>query len=208
MSLRSESLVFIDTQLVWMTCGVDAGYQLLLAPPTTGTPWVDLLEQAFPKFELAGDTLRSAKVSYDGGQALAVAFVDPVHRDASSRPIKHFMLWLDINEAAFQKVQQLAIPALLQQLEPAFAVIRQASRYASEQEICRAAQEKQRERNIHLNFSAKNSAPKAKAKSVLQEQNLEGDDEALAMPRWLLSLLIMIVVAAIAAALWITTAHQ
>lgn len=206
MSLRSDSLIFIDTQLVWMTCGVDAGYQLLLAPSTSGTPWVDLLEQAFPKFELAGDTLRSAKVAYDGGQALAVAFVDPVHHDASSRPIKHFMLWLDVNEAAYPKVQQLAIPALLQQLEPAFAVIRQASRYASEQEICRAAQEKQRERNIHLNFTAKNPAPKPKAKSLLQEQQLESDDdEALAMPRWLLSLLIMIVLGAITAALWLST---
>jgi hypothetical protein len=210
MSLRPESLIFIDTQLVWMTCGVDAGYQLLLAPPTTGTPWVDLIEQAFPNFELGSESLRSATVAYESGQALAVAFFDPVHRDASSRPIKHFMLWLDANDAALQKVQQLAIPPLLQQLEPAFAVILQASRYASEQEICRAAKEKQRERNLRLTFTAKKPSSKPKAKPVMiQGQDLDSDDkEALVMPRWLLTLLILSVVSAIAAALWLSTVQQ
>ena len=36
MSPRPESIIFIDKQLVWMTCGVEVGYQVLLAPRTSG----------------------------------------------------------------------------------------------------------------------------------------------------------------------------
>jgi len=204
MSLRPESTLFIDTQLVWMTCGVEAGYQLLLAPPTQGTGWAELLEQAFPNFELGNnEPLKSAQVAYEGGRALAVAFFDPTHRDASSRPIKHFMLWLEADEAAFQKIQQLSIPTLLQQLEPAFLVLRQASRYASEQEICRAAQTKQSERYLGLNFSAKKIANKTKTNIKIDTTNPSADDEALSLPQWLLWLIGMIILTATASSIWL-----
>ena len=51
MSPRPESVIFIDKQLVWMTCGVEVGYQVLLAPRTSGIVWLDVIEQAFPHFE-------------------------------------------------------------------------------------------------------------------------------------------------------------
>ena len=40
MSPRPESVIFIDKQLVWMTCGVEVGYQVLLAPRTSGVEWL------------------------------------------------------------------------------------------------------------------------------------------------------------------------
>ena len=77
MSPRPESVIFIDKQLVWMTCGVEVGYQVLLAPRTSGVEWLDVLEQAFPHFEIGGQQLRAAEVTYEGGRAMAVAFFDP-----------------------------------------------------------------------------------------------------------------------------------
>ena len=146
MSPRPESIIFIDKQLVWMTCGVEVGYQVLLAPRTSGIVWLDVIEQAFPHFEIGGQQLRAMEVTYENGRAMAVAFFDPTHCDSSSRPIKHFMLWLDADPIVFDKATAVLIPELMRQLAPAFSVILTASRYISESDICRQAWEKQKER--------------------------------------------------------------
>ncbi|PTQ89054.1 hypothetical protein [Agitococcus lubricus] len=208
MSARTENIA-LDTQLVWMTCGVDAGYQVLLAPPAIGKTWVDLLEGAFPNFEIGGHGLRHVEINYEGGKALALAFFDPHHCDASSRPIKHFMLLLGVSENVFKKAQQLSIPLLLQQLEPAFMVICKASRYSSEQEICRTANEQQTHRNIRLEFSAKNAQPSPKSVKNPTKTNMpalltetEQSTEALFMPTWLIWLFAIVIMVGVATGIW------
>lgn len=205
MSSRGENIA-IDTQLVWMTCGVDAGYQILLAPPEIGRGWIDLLEGAFPNFEIGGPGLRTVEINYEGGQALALAFFDPQHCDASSRPIKHFMLLLGVSETVYKKAQQLSLPSLLEQLAPAFEVICRASRYASEQEICKSAQEKQTHRNLRLEFGGKNvPAKKAVAKpsvGVVLDASPNEEQEALRMPVWLIWLFVLVIVGAVIAGVW------
>ena len=208
-----ENLV-IDTQLVWMTCGIDAGYQIVLAPPALSKTWVDLLEGAFPNFEVGDSALKTVEINYEGGKALALAFFDPVLCDASSRPIKHFMLLLGMNDAVFKKAHLLLVAPLLQQLKPAFEVICQASCYTSEQEIMRLAQHQQSERNIRLEFQSKIAALKSGTKAKTNNTNTKintkellqalannpqpNDDEALAMPLWLKwAFLVVIVVAVI-----------
>lgn len=207
--------VVIDTQLVWMTCGIDAGYQILLAPPALSKTWVDLLEGAFSNFEVGDSSLKTVEINYEGGKALALAFFDPVLCDASSRPIKHFMLLLGMNDAVFKKAHLLLVAPLLAQLKPAFDVICQASRYTSEQEIMRLAQHQQSERNIRLGFSSKVAALKlgAKAKTKTNKTNTKintkellqalannpqpTDDEALAMPLWLKWVFLVVIVVAV-----------
>jgi hypothetical protein len=219
-----ENLV-IDTQLVWMTCGIDAGYQILLAPPALSKTWVDLLEGAFPNFEVGDASLKTVEINYEGGKALALAFFDPSLCDASSRPIKHFMLLLGMSDVVFKKAHLLLVAPLLQQLKPAFDVICQASRYTSEQEIMRLAQHQQSERNIRLEFQSKISAlklgsktkvantkvtntnAKINTKELLQElannQQLSNDNEALAMPLWLKWAFTLVILVAILAGIWV-----
>ncbi|MCP5175269.1 MAG: hypothetical protein H6996_09210 [Moraxellaceae bacterium] len=210
--------VVIDTQLVWMTCGIDAGYQILLAPPALGKTWVDLLEGAFPNFEVGDASLKTVEINYEGGKALALAFFDPELCDGSSRPIKHFMLLLGINDAVFKKAPLLLIPPLLKQLKPAFDVICQASRYSSEQEIMRQAQQQQSERNIRLEFASKLSSFKLgnKNKQVTGVQKAvttrdvlppieqqHPQEEALAMPVWLKWAFLVVVLVAMIAGIWV-----
>ena len=209
MSPRPESVIFIDKQLVWMTCGVEVGYQVLLAPRTSGVEWLDVLEQAFPHFEIGGQQLRAAEVTYEGGRAMAVAFFDPSHCDSSSRPIKHFMLWLDVEPMVFDKAATVSVPELMQQLAPAFSVILEASRYISEPDICRQAWEKQSERSLRLAFSGKNTPVKnAGVKSSTVKSNLSmdtlsrNDEEALVFPKKFMVMAIIMVVLAIIAALF------
>lgn len=211
MSQRGENIA-IDTQLVWMTCGVDAGYQILLAPPEIGRGWVDLIEGAFPNFEVGGPGLRAVEINYEGGKALALAFFDPEQCDASSRPIKHFMLLLGVSDTVFKKAQQLALNGILQQLAPAFDVICRASRYSSEQEICKSAQEKQTHRSLRLEFSGKNAqvknAPVKKAATkptvgVVLDAAPNDDQEALRMPVWLMWLFVLVIVGAVIAGVWL-----
>jgi hypothetical protein len=209
MSPRPESVIFIDKQLVWMTCGVEVGYQVLLAPRTSGVEWLDVLEQAFPHFEIGGQQLRAAEVTYEGGRAMAVAFFDPSHCDSSSRPIKHFMLWLDVEPMVFDKAATVSVPELMQQLAPAFSMILDASRYISEPDICRQAWEKQSERSLRLVFSGKNTPVKnAGAKSSTVKSNLSmdalssDDEEALVFPKKFMVMAIVMVVLAIIAALF------
>ena len=209
MSPRPESVIFIDKQLVWMTCGVEVGYQVLLAPRTSGVEWLDVLEQAFPHFEIGGQQLRAAEVTYEGGRAMAVAFFDPCHCDSSSRPIKHFMLWLDVEPMVFDKAATVSVPELMQQLAPAFSVILDASRYISEPDICRQAWEKQSERSLRLAFSGKNTPVKnAGVKSSTVKSNLSmdtlsrNDEEALVFPKKFMVMAIIMVVLAMIAALF------
>ena len=209
MSPRPESVIFIDKQLVWMTCGVEVGYQVLLAPRTSGVEWLDVLEQAFPHFEIGGQQLRAAEVTYEGGRAMAVAFFDPSHCDSSSRPIKHFMLWLDVEPMVFDKAATVSVPELMQQLAPAFSVILDASRYISEPDICRQAWEKQSERSLRLAFSGKNTPVKnAGVKSSTVKSNLSmdtlsrNDEEALVFPKKFMVMAIIMVVLAMIAALF------
>lgn len=209
MSPRPESVIFIDKQLVWMTCGVEVGYQVLLAPRTSGIVWLDVIEQAFPHFEIGGQQLRAAEVTYEGGRAMAVAFFDPSHCDSSSRPIKHFMLWLDVEPMVFDKAATVSVPELMQQLAPAFSVILDASRYISEPDICRQAWEKQRERSLRLAFSGKNTPVKnAGVKSSTVKSNLSmdtlsrNDEEALVFPKKFMVMAIIMVVLAMIAALF------
>lgn len=213
MSPRPESVIFIDKQLVWMTCGVDVGYQVLLAPRTSGIVWLDVLEQAFPHFEIGGQRLRTAEVTYESGRAMAVAFFDPTHCDSSSRPIKHFMLWLDADPIVFDKAANVQIASVMQQLQPAFSVILAASRYETEAEICRQAWAKQTERSLRLDFSGKSVSVKnttAKtastktitAKNSLHLDTLEDDDEeALAFPKKFVVMAIIVVILAMIAAI-------
>jgi len=209
MSPRPESVIFIDKQLVWMTCGVEVGYQVLLAPRTSGVEWLDVLEQAFPHFEIGGQQLRAAEVTYEGGRAMAVAFFDPSHCDSSSRPIKHFMLWLDVEPMVFDKAATVSVPELMQQLAPAFSVILDASRYISEPDICRQAWEKQSERSLRLAFSGKNTPVKntgAKSSTVKSNLSIDAlssdDEEALVFPKKFMVMAIVMVVLAIIAALF------
>jgi hypothetical protein len=209
MSPRPESVIFIDKQLVWMTCGVEVGYQVLLAPRTSGVEWLDVLEQAFPHFEIGGQQLRAAEVTYEGGRAMAVAFFDPSHCDSSSRPIKHFMLWLDVEPMVFDKAATVSVPELMQQLAPAFSVILDASRYISEPDICRQAWEKQSERSLRLAFSGKNTPVKntgAKSSTVKSNLSMDAlssdDEEALVFPKKFMVMAIVMVVLAIIAALF------
>lgn len=213
MSPRPESIIFIDKQLVWMTCGVDVGYQVLLAPRTSGIVWLDVLEQAFPHFEIGGQRLRTAEVTYENGRAMAVAFFDPTHCDSSSRPIKHFMLWLDADPIVFDKAANVQIASVIQQLQPAFSVILAASRYETEAEICRQAWVKQTERSLRLDFSAKvtpvkNSTANTPAiKMPVLRQKLPFDklsddnEEALAFPKKFIVMGAVIVVLVIIAAI-------
>ena len=196
MSPRPESVIFIDKQLVWMTCGVEVGYQVLLAPRTSGIVWLDVIEQAFPHFEIGGQQLRAAEVT-------------PCHCDSSSRPIKHFMLWLDVEPMVFDKAATVSVPELMQQLAPAFSVILEASRYISEPDICRQAWEKQSERSLRLAFSGKNTPVKnAGAKSSTVKSNLpmdtlsSDDEEALVFPKKFMVMAIIMVMLAIIAALF------
>ena len=216
MSPRPESVIFIDKQLVWMTCGVEVGYQVLLAPRTSGVEWLDVLEQAFPHFEIGGQQLRAVEVTYENVRAMAVAFFDPTHCDSSSRPIKHFMLWLDADPIVFDKATAVLIPELMRQLAPAFSVILTASRYISESDICRQAWEKQKERSLRLDFSGKvtpvkNTTTKTSASktSVLKNNSLpldklsdDSEEEALAFPKKFVVMAIIMVVLAIIAALF------
>ena len=205
----------IDTQLVWMTCGIDAGYQILLAPPEGSKSWVDLLEGAFPNFELGGSNLKTVEINYDGNKALALAFFDPELCDASSRPIKHFMLFLGLNESVIKRAPSLLIEPLLQQLAPAFREICRASRYSSEQDIMKLAQNKQTERIINLEFKSKLAAmtsamgkkvesSKMPAKPILS--SIPTDDheqEALFMPAWLKWAFALVILFAVVIGFWV-----
>lgn len=215
MSPRPESIIFIDKQLVWMTCGVEVGYQVLLAPRASGIVWLDVIEQAFPHFEIGGQSLRAVEVTYENGRAMAVAFFDPTHCDSSSRPIKHFMLWLDADPIVFDKATAVLVPELMRQLVPAFSVILTASRYISEADICRQAWEKQKERSLRLDFSGKATpikntpAKTSSSKTSVLKNSLpldklsdESEEEALAFPKKFVVMAIVIVVLAIIAALF------
>ena len=213
MSPRPESIIFIDKQLVWMTCGVDVGYQVLLAPRTSGIVWLDVLEQAFPHFEIGGQRLRTAEVTYENGRAMAVAFFDPTHCDSSSRPIKHFMLWLAADPIVFDKAANVQIASVMQQLQPAFSVILAASRYETEAEICRQAWAKQTERSLRLDFSGKavstknTTAKSASTKTITAKNSLhldtleDDDEEALAFPKKFVVMAIIVVILAMIAAI-------
>lgn len=216
-----ENLV-IDTQLVWMTCGIDAGYQILLAPPALTKTWVDLLEGAFPNFEVGDATLKTVEINYEGGKALALAFFDPELCDSSSRPIKHFMLLLGMSETVFKKAPLLLVAPLLKQLKPAFEVICQASRYSSEQEIMRQAQRQQSERNIRLEFASKLSSfklvnknkPATGVHKAITSRDLlpsieqqSPQEEALTMPIWLKWAFIVVMLGAVIAGVWMGLAE-
>lgn len=199
----------IDSQLVWMTCGIDAGYQILLAPPQGSKSWVDLLEGAFPNFELGGSSLKTVEINYEGNKALALAFFDPEVCDASSRPIKHFMLFLGLNDSVMKRASSLLVEPLLQQLAPAFREICRASRYSSEQDIMKLAQNKQTERIINLEFksklatvaavvSKKVEASKAASNRVAPHaQDPIEESEALSMPAWLKWAFVIVIVCSI-----------
>jgi len=203
-----ESLT-IDTQLVWMTCGIDAGYQILLAPPQGSKSWIDLLEGAFPNFELGGSSLKTVEINYDGNKALALAFFDPELCDASSRPIKHFMLFLGGSDNVMKRASSLLVEPLLQQLALAFREICRASRYSSEQDIMKLAQNKQTERIIHLEFKSKLAAmtsamgkkvesSKMPAKPTLDAATQdEHEQEALFMPAWLKWAFVLVIIFAV-----------
>ena len=200
----------IDSQLVWMTCGIDAGYQILLAPPEGSKSWIDLLEGAFPNFELGGSNLKTVEINYDGNKALALAFFDPELCDASSRPIKHFMLFLGLNESVIKRAPSLLIEPLLQQLAPAFREICRASRYSSEQDIMKLAQNKQTERIIHLEFKSKlatvaavvskkveaSKAAPNRATAAHGQDTIE-EHEALSMPAWLKWAFVVVILLAV-----------
>ena len=49
---RPEFPIDVDRQLVWMTCGSDAGYQTLLSPASSQASWYEVLESAFPGLEI------------------------------------------------------------------------------------------------------------------------------------------------------------
>ena len=199
----------IDSQLVWMTCGIDAGYQILLAPPEDSKSWIDLLEGAFPNFELGGSSLKTVEINYDGNKALALAFFDPELCDASSRPIKHFMLFLGLNESVLKKAPSLLVEPLLQQLAPAFTEICRASRYSSEQDIMKLAQNKQTERTLRLEFKGKlaavtsavskkiEEAKKPVNKPVLDNSQHDEPEEALSMPTWLKWAFLLVILVAV-----------
>ena len=61
---RPEFPVDVDRQLVWMTCGCDAGYQVLLAPAGSKTSWLEIFESAFPALEIGQFLVRQATILY------------------------------------------------------------------------------------------------------------------------------------------------
>lgn len=191
--------VDVDRQLVWMTCGSDAGYQVLLAPELK-TSWLDILEQAFPGLEIGQPGLvKAAAVYHEGSPALAMAFFDPERCDSSSRPVKHFLLVLGASDELIGKGPQLVVSHLLSQLEPAYQVLWEATRYSREVEIARDARKKMNGQTVMLDLSAKPPKPmKVKEKKVVSTPGFTdipaGDDgdQALGFPRWAVWLLALL----------------
>ena len=160
MSPRPESVIFIDKQLVWMTCGVEVGYQVLLAPRTSVSVWLDVMEQAFPHFNIVAQLLRADELTHAAGRAIGRALLAPCHCASSSRLMKRIILVFYFEPMVFDKAATVSVSELMQQLAPAFSVILDASRYISEPDICRQAWEKQSERSLRLAFSGKNTPVK------------------------------------------------
>ncbi|RZU47653.1 hypothetical protein EV700_0620 [Fluviicoccus keumensis] len=189
---RPEFPIDVDRQLVWMTCGSDAGYQILLSPANSQASWLDILESAFPGLEIGqAGIVKAAAVFHEGSPALALAFFDPERCDASSRPVKHFLLFLGASDEMLGKGPQLVVPALLSQLEPAYQVLWEATRYSREADIAKYARKKMAGQSVHLDLSAKVAKPpKVKEKKVVTnpsftgEPELADDGEALGFPRW------------------------
>ncbi|HEX5278350.1 MAG TPA: hypothetical protein VFW42_11875 [Fluviicoccus sp.] len=190
---RPEFPIDVDRQLVWMTCGSDAGYQILLSPAHSQASWLEILQSAFPGLEIGqAGLVKAAAVFHEGSPALALAFFDPERCDASSRPVKHFLLFLGASDEMLGKGPQLVVPALLSQLEPAYQVLWEATRYSREADIARDARKKMAGQTVHLDLSAKVAKPPKKPKekkvvtnpSFTGEPELAEDGEALGFPRW------------------------
>lgn len=208
---RPEFPIDVDRQLVWMTCGCDAGYQILLSPSNSKASWLDILESAFPGLEIGRSSIvKAAAVFHEGSPALALAFFDPERCDSSSRPVKHFLLLLGATDEMIGKGPQLVVASLLAQLEPAYLVLWDATRYSREADIAKDARKKMAGQTVHLDLSAKVAKPpKVKEKKVIINpgfHDLEtGDlgDPALGMPKWALWLIAVVVALAGGAALFL-----
>ena len=165
---RPEFPIDVDRQLVWMTCGSDAGYQTLLSPAGSQASWYEVLESAFPGLEIGQQgVVKAAAVFHEGSPALALAFFDPARCDSSSRPVKHFLLLLGASDELIGKGPQLVTASLLAQLEPAYQVLWEATRYSREADIARDARKKMAGQTVFLDLSAKVTKPsKPKEKKV------------------------------------------
>lgn len=194
---RPEFPIDVDRQLVWMTCGSDAGYQTLLSPASSQASWYEVLEAAFPGLEIGQQgVVKAAAVFHEGSPALALAFFDPARCDSSSRPVKHFLLLLGASDELIGKGPQLVTASLLAQLEPAYQVLWEATRYSREADIARDARKKMAGQTVYLDLSAKVTKPsKPKEKKVSAHPGFTGaadvpeESQALGFPRWALWLL-------------------
>ncbi len=194
---RPEFPIDVDRQLVWMTCGSDAGYQTLLSPAGSQASWYEVLESAFPGLEIGQQgVVKAAAVFHEGSPALALAFFDPARCDSSSRPVKHFLLLLGASDELIGKGPQLVTASLLAQLEPAYQVLWEATRYSREADIARDARKKMAGQTVFLDLSAKVTKPsKPKEKKVSAHPGFTGaadvpeEGQALGFPRWALWLL-------------------
>lgn len=196
---RPEFPVDVDRQLVWMTCGCDAGYQVLLAPAGSKTSWLEIFESAFPALEIGqAGIVKAAAVFHEGSSALALAFFDPERCDSSSRPVKHFLLILGATDDLIGKGPQLVIHSLLAQLEPAYQVLWEATRYSREADIARDARKKMAGLTVQFDLSAKVAKPtrprekKVSAHPAFTTAPDDEDGQALGMPRWALWLMALL----------------
>ena len=199
---RPEFPIDVDRQLVWMTCGCDAGYQILLSPANSKASWSEILESAFPGLEIGqSGIVKAAAVFHEGSPALALAFFDPQRCDSSSRPVKHFLLLLGATDEMIGKGPQLVVASLLTQLEPAYLVLWDATRYSREADIAKDARKKMAGQTVHLDLSAKVAKPPKKAKekklienpSFSDHANAEDKGEALGFPKWAMWLIAVVV---------------
>ena len=155
MRARAEFEIPVENRVVWMTCGQDLGYQVVLAPRFQQIEWPDLFEAAFPHFEIGRASLRWKTLTVDNQAALAVAFYDPEHCDASSRPIKHFLIFLHIDEKMIPLAPRLNTPRLLAQLAPGFETVLRADRRRPPREVARQVQNTLADQTLTLDFTAK-----------------------------------------------------
>jgi hypothetical protein len=134
-------------QLVWLTCGREAEYQILWHPEHPANfSWRRLLDSIFTTYATEGQAkqqrgcLTLPELSSRPMPYIAAAFDDPECTDLHKRNIKHFIVVLDVDSDALPQLWHLH---LLTALRPAFAVLLEASRFEEEAVVRRRARDRQ-----------------------------------------------------------------
>ena len=145
-------------QIVWLTCGREPEYQILLRPEQPAEfSWQTLLDSVFESYQTEGEmrqrrgTLAFSELGNGAIPFVAAAFDDPKHVDLHGRKIKHFMVLLNVNRSTVPEMWHLQ---LLSHLRPAFNALFEASRYEDEALVRRRACEQQTKTSFLLSGPA------------------------------------------------------